>query len=406
MPSSPEKRPLVAVVSPFLDKFHGTERITIEWLSNLPELFDIHVYSQYVEGLDLSRFKWHRVPKIPGPHLFNFLWWIMANQVSRAWDRRFRRLKYELVFSPGINCFDADVIAVQIIFAEFVRRAHGDLRFTRNPVSSWPRLIHRKLYYGVVMLMEKLLYPNPKTQLVLYARKTAEDLGHLYQRHEQLPVLYLGIDHDIFNTELRASLRTSVRKELGISEKEFALLLIGNDLVKKGLPTLTAALLSLQELPLRLLVVSREKPATYRALVQRLGKRVRFLPLRRDVEFYYAAADVYVGPSLEDTFSMPPAEAMACGLPVIVSSTAGVSEIVTDGVDGLILQDARDSAGLAAMIRHIYEDQEFRNRLGERAAESTRQYTWERNGKELGAIFQEVLRRKSNMAAEARTQES
>ena len=65
--------------------------------------------------------------------------------------------------------------------------------------------------------------------------------------------------------------------------------------------------------------------------------RVHFLPPRQDVEFYYAAADAYVGPSLEDTFALPPQEAMACGMPVIVSAENGTSEIITDGKDGLIL---------------------------------------------------------------------
>ena len=65
---------------------------------------------------------------------------------------------------------------------------------------------------------------------------------------------------------------------------------------------------------------------------------------------------------------MPPAEAMACGLPVIVSSAAGVSEIITDGTDGLILRDPKDATALSAMIRRLYEDEVFRTQLGERAA--------------------------------------
>jgi len=48
-----------------------------------------------------------------------------------------------------------------------------------------------------------------------------------------------------------------------------------------------------------------------------LEGRVLFLPQRPDVEWYYAAADAYIGPSLEDSFALPPLEAMACGLSVI-----------------------------------------------------------------------------------------
>ena len=131
------------------------------------------------------------------------------------------------------------------------------------------------------------------------------------------------------------------------------------------------------------------------AVERNLNGRVQFLPPRKDVEFYYAAADAYAGPSLEDAFALPVAEAMACGLPVIVSREAGSSEIITHGVDGLILEDPTDSAGLAEMIRRLYEDAEFRRRLGERAAETARQYTWERNGRELTSIFEEILRQKS-----------
>ena len=87
---------------------------------------------------------------------------------------------------------------------------------------------------------------------------------------------------------------------------------------------------------------------------------VHILPPRKDVEFYYAAADAYVGPSLEDTFALPAAEAMACGLPVIISARAGASDIVHDGVDALVLNDPKDAAALATMIRRLYTDEPFR----------------------------------------------
>jgi UDP-glucose:(heptosyl)LPS alpha-1,3-glucosyltransferase len=139
---------------------------------------------------------------------------------------------------------------------------------------------------------------------------------------------------------------------------------------------------------------------------RKLDDRVYFLPPRSDVEFYYAAADVYVGPSLEDTFAQPPAEAMACGLPVIVSEANGASEIITDGVDGFILKDPTDSIALAAIIRRLFEDRELRRAMGERAAATTQSYTWERNGHELAGILEEILRRKSRPAEQTLPQES
>jgi glycosyltransferase involved in cell wall biosynthesis len=93
-------------------------------------------------------------------------------------------------------------------------------------------------------------------------------------------------------------------------------------------------------------------------------------------------------------------------MPVIVSATNGTGEIITDGRDGLILADPTDAGSLAAMVRRLYEDKEFSARMGKHANETTRQYTWERNGRELGAIFQQLLERKSGNVVHTVAQES
>jgi glycosyltransferase involved in cell wall biosynthesis len=83
---------------------------------------------------------------------------------------------------------------------------------------------------------------------------------------------------------------------------------------------------------------------------------------------------------------------------VIVSANNGTSEIITDGDDGLILNDPESADSLAAMIRMLCEHREFAERLGARAAETARAYTWERNGRELTAIFEDILRQKAPVA--------
>jgi len=406
--SAPRRFPRLAVVSPFIDKSHGTERIVAEWISQLAETFEIHVYSQSVADLDLSKITWHRIPKLPGPHLVNFLWWFVANHLSRALDRWIGNLRYDIVFSPGPNCLDADAISVHIVFAAFLSKVRPELAFSKNPFPAWPRLLHRRLYYRLAVALERRVYPKSQIQLILTSRRSAPELAEFYGRHEPFPLIETGIDRQAFNPTRRVALRREARRTLGLGENDFAVLLIGNDWRKKGLLTLLEAATRMPELPIRLLVVSSESQDLHQALHRGIFSAIsaRVLPLRRDVEFYYAAADVYAGPSLEDTFALPVAEAMACGLPVIASAAAGVSEIITDGVDGLILSDPRDAAALEAMIRRLYENKDFRDRLGERAAETTRKYTWENNGRELVAIFQEIMRRKSTGATQTLTQES
>jgi glycosyltransferase involved in cell wall biosynthesis len=404
--SAVKQKPRLAVISPFLDKRHGSERIIVEWLSHLPQEFEIHFYSQRVEDVELLKFEWHRIPKLPGPHLFNFLWWLAANHLWLRWDR-FRGLRHDLVFSSGVNFLGADVVCVHIVFAEYVRQVRSGMRLLRNPVWHWPRLVHRKLYYGAVNWMERRAFANPHTTLLACSKKTAQELGRFYNRRDPIPVLYLGLDHTVFNPVRRTDLRQEARSKLELPEGQLAVILVGNDWRNKGVLCLLEALEHLRDLPINLFIVSSEDSSQCWRLVKekQLENRVRFLAPRKDIEFYYAAADVYAGPSLQDSYAMPPAEAMACGLSVIVSASAGVSEIITNEVDGLILNDPTDSNALATMIRRLYEDEPFRRRLGGRAVETALQYTWERNGFELAAIFEEILLRKSGFATQALRQE-
>ena len=123
----------MAVISPFLDKSHGTERRVVEWVSHLANNFETHIYSQHVEDVDFSKVVWHRIPKLPGPHLVNFVWWLAANHLWRSWDRHVRGLRHDLIFSPGVNCLDADAVSVHIVFAEYVRRVGKEINLLQSP---------------------------------------------------------------------------------------------------------------------------------------------------------------------------------------------------------------------------------------------------------------------------------
>jgi glycosyltransferase involved in cell wall biosynthesis len=390
------RKPRLAVISPFLDKSHGTERMVIEWIDRLTGAFEVHIYKQNVADINPEKFVVHRIPKVPGPHLFNYLWWFCANHWLRRHHARTRKLEYDLVYSPGTNCLDADAITVHIVFAEFVRRVRSELEFKKNRAALWPLLVHRRLYYRTVMFLERRVFLNPRTQVILTAPQTAEEIQRFFGRAENFPVLPPGIDHVAFNPASRCDSRQAARQSLNITPDRFVLLLVGNDWRKKGLGTLIDALCELKDLPVDLLVTGRDDPAPFVRTIREksLDGRVRFLRPRKDIEFYYAAADAYVGPSLEDTFALPASEAMACGLPVIISSRAGAAAIVSDGVDGLILEDPTDSKKLAEMILSLFHDAALRERLGQKAAETAQKYTWERSAQDFAAILRRILERK------------
>ncbi len=394
----------IAVVSPFLDRRHGTERCVAEQVERLARDFgyEVHLYCQRVEDIggvhDFSgnnspapgRILRHKVSDIPGPHLVKFVWWYFANQFRRWRDRRSFGLRYDLVYSPGINCSDADIISVHIVFHEFYRQVRDELRLAKIPFRAWPRAIHRRLYYRLIMALERRVYTNPRAHLMGISAMAAHQISHFFGR-QGVRVIYYGIDKTVFHSAVRQKRRAEVRSRLGIAEEDFVVLLIGNDWKKKGLDCLMAAVEACPELPLKVLIVGQDDPGPYRLAVARLQGRVRFVDLSPDVLQFYAAADIYVGPSLEDAFGLPPAEAMACGLPVIVSQHAGVSELIQDGENGLILRNPKDSSALSAMIRRLYDDAGLRERLGNNAAKTAEQFGWDRNVRETHALMETLL---------------
>lgn len=399
----PRVRPRIAVVSPFLDKRHGTERMVIEWFERLRDRYEVHIFTQEARDFDLSEFAIHRVPRIPGPHLVNYLWWFVANRIWRQRTARTQGFHFDLVYSPGVNCLDADAVTVHIVFAEFVRQVREELWFSRARIAAWPRLIHRRLYYRTIMFLERRVFSNPRTKVILTAPQTAGELRRFFGRDEQFPVLPPGIDLVTFNPERRLQMRSVARAALKLADDRFALLLIGNDWRKKGLLTLLSALRELAGLPIDLLVVGRDDPAPFAAGIKKeaLEGRVQFLPPRADVEYYYAAVDAYVGPSLEDTFALPASEAMACGLPVIISGRAGAAAIAKDGFDALVLDDPTDSHKLAALIRSLHENCDLRRMLATNAPITAARYTWERSAEDLAVVFDAILSDKEFSRAQA-----
>jgi len=414
----------IAVVSPFLDKRHGTERCIAEQVERLAHEhgYDVHLYAQRVEDIEAvevfgsnddspgasnegaiprassaqrGRILWHRISDLPGPHLVKYVWWLLANQFRRWRDQRRSGRRYDIIYSAGINCWDADAITVHIVFHDFYHVIRPELRLRNTPPPSWLRVMHRLLYYQLLMALERRLYSDPRVMLAAVSGVTAEELRRVFRR-EDVQLIHNAVDTRAFNRNARQGRRKGVRSERGYRETDFVLLFMGNDWKTKGLRSLLEAAGYCRELPLQVLVVGRDARAPYEADLQRLGlqPRVQFALLSAEVMQFYAAADAYVAPSLYDSFALPAVEAMACGLPVIISQRAGVSELIEDGVDGFVLQDPRDTRELARQIRLLYDDPALRERLSENAARTAQCLSWERNVEETKAFLDCARNRK------------
>ena len=396
----------LTVVSPFLDRQHGTEMCIVEQIERLSRdsRWSVDIYSQRVrdiEGLQQladqpqavpGEILWHKVSDVPGPHLLKFAWWFLVNHWRRWRDARSGRVQSDLVYTPGTNCLNADAIMVQIVFHAFYQEARGQLALRRVPLRTWPRLIHRLLYYHLIMFLERQIYRRPRVTLIAVSKLIARQLKTFLGR-DDVVVIPNTVDIQRFSPEARRQRRSALRESGGFQDSEFVVLMVGNDWKKKGLDTLLKALSRLADCRLRLVVVGTDDVALYRPMLGKLGlqERVSFKQPSPDVVQFYSAADLYVGPSLEDGFNLPILEAMACGLPVIASIQTGASENIIDGETGLILFEPQNDELLAGLIRRLYEDDALRTNMGRAAAEFTRaNCSWDHNAERTRQCLERV----------------
>ena len=110
------------------------------------------------------------------------------------------------------------------------------------------------------------------------------------------------------------------------------------------------------------------------ALGEKLGivHQCVFAGMQSEVAPWLRAMDIFVLPSLSESFPNALLEAMACGCAVVASRVGGTPELVTDGEDGLLFE-AGDVAGLAAGLARLAGDAELRRRLGSAAARRARE---------------------------------
>lgn len=103
----------------------------------------------------------------------------------------------------------------------------------------------------------------------------------------------------------------------------------------------------------------------------------------------YAEHDVFLFPSLLEGFPSVLLEAMASAMPVITTDTCGMPDVVQNECNGLLIPPA-DSDAIAAAVLQLAESEELRRRLGCRAQETVKQFSWERSAQQLERFFQHI----------------
>ncbi len=108
------------------------------------------------------------------------------------------------------------------------------------------------------------------------------------------------------------------------------------------------------------------------------------------LRFYYGKSSVFVLPSVEDGFGLVTAEAMACGLPVVVSDAAGSADLVEHGVSGFVVP-SRSAEAIMEALDTLYRDPERRVAMGRRSLALCGAHDWSAFASQLAAYHRDAV---------------
>lgn len=180
----------------------------------------------------------------------------------------------------------------------------------------------------------------------------------------------------------KGEVQTSSIPKSSTSLGPITFLFVGKGFRKKGLDILFAAckILKNKGIPFQLKIAGLSQKPVDGLRLQTLGitDRVEYLGFRKDMDYVFAQAQVIVLPSRIEPFGMAPVQGMLEGLVPIVSAVTGVSEVLTDGKDALILKNHLNAHELATLMTRLIEDAELREQMSTNARATAAGLTWDK----------------------------
>lgn len=259
----------------------------------------------------------------------------------------------DAVASFGVSAPEGSVVWMQSVHAAWIkissqtRTFAGRFKQRMNP------------FHPVILQMEKDLLRGRRYRKVIaltpQVQKDIED--HYGVPSEDITVLPNGFSADEFNVVRGRARRAQIREKFDFREEHKVAVFVANELERKGFFRLLEAVARLREPGLRVLAAGRFDPAPARAEISRLGlqKVVLLSGAANDIADFYAAADFFVLPTKYEAWGLVIVEALASGLPVITSRSAGAAVAVHDGRTGLLLENPMDSQEIATALGRALE---------------------------------------------------
>jgi len=356
------------------DNSHG--RYVIELVRRLGGQLSVTVYAGAFSPLvrSVARCRFVPVPNRPAFARLAAMW--TASVVAS------RRRPADIVHIQGADAPVGNVVT-----------AHCCNSVMRTAVGDGARL-HRKVNYAIGVRAERYCMSKASTRCIIAVsqRVKGEIEGAYGVAPQRIVVIPNGVDAEAFHPRHRAGSRAPVRERLGVTPDQFLVLFVGGDYRLKGLAALLEAA---RRIPgaMRVLAVGVRPDALLLQLVRENGlqQMVTFVGNTTDVASLYAAADCFALPARYDTFSLATLEAMASGLPVIVSRAAGVSELLSPGRDCLMLEDPNDVDALAQGLERLIQDHALGSAMGVEARKTAERCSWDDVATRTVAVYREAL---------------
>lgn len=280
--------------------------------------------------------------------------------------------------------------------------SHGDVEtpdvvYMHNCVHLASQCIHGcdlSPSHEVATIHDQILKEGRFRRLAVNSRLMAVDFRDRYGIDEsQIEISYPGYDPEIFNVERATAGRPLRRRELGVEGDTWLIgLITSGNFIKRnvaGFVEMAAALN--QRLPgrCRFLIVGKDDFAPYQRQAEQAGMAEHFIwrTTVSDVETLYGALDIFVLPAHIEEFGRVALEAMACGTPVLLSSTTGAAELLKADHTDLILESRDTKAWVDRLERMLSLDEEELEILGMKLGDLVVDYSYRQQTEKLKYSF-------------------
>ncbi len=267
-------------------------------------------------------------------------------------------------------------------------------KYTVTSVHDFSFIIHNNFHTKekIEYFQDKFFQNIYKSDMIITGSNFTkqEILERLNFTSERVKVIYHGIDHDLF----KIYKDTSVSFEL---PSKF-IFIVGSIEPRKNLIGLLKAYDSIDkklknEYKLVLAGFKGWENKEVMELINSNKEDIHYLGYISDIELAktYNLASLFVYPSFYEGFGLPPLESMACGTPVICSSTTSLPEV---GGDAVIYCDPYDIEDIKFQIELVLNDKVLQKDMIKNGLERVKQFTWEKSANKHMQVFEELINEK------------